>query len=286
VTIPIFTFQQLPIGEATESKWRDIHGFGRAIENQLDQTRARGGGGLEARAAQAAGEIETVGTRRAVDGALVGGDTVTSHVDGVQAALFDLRNALNHRINEFLNERGRGRLVFGIGRFTAQAFVFARSQDQRTALGAEITVDGIVDHRGDLAKRRWALEERHIVSPRLKRDIDIGEFCDMLRPRSGRADNCGRRKFTLSGADAFYGSARRVDGCHFAILNQRRAVPFGGFDERVGCEGRIGVTRIGFVRGEVKLVSEKIRDECAISSCKIQLEGCSLYRGHGVDIRL
>ncbi len=33
----------------------------------------------------------------------------------------------------------------------------------------------------------------------------------------------------------------RVDGGYFAILNQRRAVAFGGFDERVGGEGRIGV---------------------------------------------
>ncbi len=149
---------------------------------------------------------------------------------------------LHHAINQFLNERGRGRLVFGIGRFAAQAFIFARGKDQRTALGAEVTVDGIVDHRGDFPKRRRAMEERHIVSPRLKRDIDIGEFCDMLRPRSCRADNCGRRKFTLSGADAFYRSARRVDGGHFAILNQRCAVAFGGFDERVGGEGRIGIT--------------------------------------------
>ena len=50
------------------------------------------------------------------------------------------------------------------------------------------------------------MEERHIVSPRLKRDFNIGELCDMLRPRSCRADNCGRRKFTFGGADAFYGS--------------------------------------------------------------------------------
>ena len=170
-----------------------------------------------------AGEIETVGTRRAVDGALVGGDAVAPHVDGVQAALFDLRDAPDHAIDQFLNERGRGRLVFGIGRFAAQAFIFARGKDQRTALGAEVTVDGIVDHRGDFPKRRRAMEERHIVSPRLKRDIDIGEFCDMLRPRSCRADNCGRRKFTLSRADAFYRTARRVDGGHFAILNQRCA---------------------------------------------------------------
>ena len=241
MTVAIFAFQQLPFGEATESKRRYIHSFWRAIENQLNQTCARGWGGLEARAAQTAGEIETVGTRRAVDGALVGGDAVAPHVDGVQAALFDFGNALNHRINEFLNECGRGRLVFGIGRFAAQAFIFARGKDERAALGAEITVDGIVNHRGDFPKRRRAMEERHIVSPRLKRDIDIGEFCDMLRPRSCRADNCMRRKFTLSGADASYGSARSVDGGYFAVLNQRRTVPFGGFDERVGGKGRISV---------------------------------------------
>ena len=133
---------------------------------------------------------------------------------------------LDHAIDQFLNERGRGRLVFGIGRFAAQAFIFARGKHQRTALGAEITVDGIVDHRGDLPKRRRAMEERHIVSPRLKRDIDIGEFCDMLRPRSCRADNCGRRKFTLVVLTPFTATATRVDGGHFAILNQRRADRF------------------------------------------------------------
>jgi len=52
-----------------------------------------------------------------------------------------------------------------------------------------------------------------------------------------------------------------VDGGDFAVLNQCRAIPFGGFDERVSGEGRIGVTLIRFVGGEVELVSEKIRDE-------------------------
>ena len=52
-----------------------------------------------------------------------------------------------------------------------------------------------------------------------------------------------------------------MDGGDFAVLNQCRAIPFGGFDERVSGEGRIGVTLIRFVGGEVELVSEKIRDE-------------------------
>src|SRR5687768_878522 len=106
MTVAVFAFEQLAFGEASKSKWRDVHGFGRAIQNQLHQTCARSGGGLEACAAQAAGEIETIGTRCAVDSALVRGDAIAPHVDRVQAALFDLGDSLDHRINEFLKERG------------------------------------------------------------------------------------------------------------------------------------------------------------------------------------
>ena len=41
----------------------------------------------------------------------------------MQAALFDLRNALHHDVDEFFEEGGRGRLVLGIGGFAAQGFV-------------------------------------------------------------------------------------------------------------------------------------------------------------------
>src|SRR5918993_4541700 len=100
-------------------------------------------------------------------------------MDGMQAALFDLRDALNHLVNQFFKEGERGRLVFGIWRFAAQAFIFARGKDQRTALRAEVTVDGIVDHRGDFAKRRRTMQEGNIVSPRFKRDLDACETGDM-----------------------------------------------------------------------------------------------------------
>ena len=56
--IPVFAFEQLPIGEATESKRCDIYSFGCSIQNQLHHARARRGRGLEACAAQPAGEIK------------------------------------------------------------------------------------------------------------------------------------------------------------------------------------------------------------------------------------
>ncbi len=150
-----------------------------------------------------AGEIETIGTRRAVDGALVGGDAIAPHMDGMQAALFDFGNTLNHRINEFLKEGGRGRLVFGVGWFTTQLFIFARGEDQRTALGSEVTIDDIVYAGGDAAQRRRTVEERDIMRPRLKRDLDACEACDLLCPRSSRIDDDGRVEITFLCADAF-----------------------------------------------------------------------------------
>ena len=239
--VSVFAFDQFTFGEAFEAEGRDVHGFGCAIEDQLHQTGARGGGGLEACAAQPAGEIETVQTRRAVDGALVGGDAVAPDVDGVQAALFDLRDALDHVIDQFFKERGRGRLVFGVRRFAAQAFIFARGKDERAALGAEVAVDDIVDHGGDSAQRRRAMEEGDIVSPRLERDIDICEAGDMLCPRASRVDDNRRVEITFVCADACDLPSRCVDGSHFAILDERCAVAFGGFEERVGGEGRVGV---------------------------------------------
>ena len=64
----------------------------------------------------------------------------------------------------------------------------------------------------------------------------------MLCPRPGRVDHNRRCQnhlcLVLTPVTL---PARRVDGGHFAILNQSCAVPFGGFDERVGGEGCIGV---------------------------------------------
>lgn len=49
--IPKLAFEQLPLGEATETERRDIHSFGCAIQNQFHHACARGGGGFESRAA-------------------------------------------------------------------------------------------------------------------------------------------------------------------------------------------------------------------------------------------
>lgn len=124
--IPKLSLQQLSFGEATESKRRDVHRFGRAIENQFHHAGARGGRGFESRAAQPASEIKAFNIRAAVNGALVGRDAVAPNVDGVQAALLDLRDALNHLVDQFFEERRCGRLVFRVGRIAAQGFVFAR----------------------------------------------------------------------------------------------------------------------------------------------------------------
>src|SRR6188474_238197 len=101
VSVPIFAFEQLPLGEASKPEGCDIHGVGFSVEYQLDQACACGRGGLETCTAQTAGEIETIRSRRAVDGALVGGDAIASHMDGMQAALFNFGDPLNHRIDEF-----------------------------------------------------------------------------------------------------------------------------------------------------------------------------------------
>lgn len=60
MTIPILTFDEFSFGEALEAEGRDVNGFGRAVEDEFDEAGARGRGGLEARAAQPAGEIKTV----------------------------------------------------------------------------------------------------------------------------------------------------------------------------------------------------------------------------------
>ena len=59
-SIAVFAFEQFSFGETFEAEGGDIHGFGRAIEDKFDEAGARRGGGLEAGAAQPAGEIETV----------------------------------------------------------------------------------------------------------------------------------------------------------------------------------------------------------------------------------
>ena len=99
MTVAVFAFQQLPFSEASKSKWRNVHGFGCAIQDQLRQTCTRGRRGLEARAAQPTGEIKPVQPRRAIDGALIGRDPIPPHVDRVQAALFDPGNTLHHLVN-------------------------------------------------------------------------------------------------------------------------------------------------------------------------------------------
>ena len=200
MSVSIFAFDQFSFGEAFEAERGDVYGFGCAVEDEFDEAGTRGGGGLEARAAQPTGEVETLQPRGAVDGALVGGDAVAPNVDGMQAALFDPGNALHHVINEFFEEGDRGRLVFGVGRFAAQGLIFARGQDERTALRSEVAVDDVVDHRRDFAKRWRTVEEGDIVSPRLERDLDPCEACDLLCPRPGGVDEDRRVKITSCGA--------------------------------------------------------------------------------------
>ena len=55
MSISIFSLKQLSFGEALEAEGGDIDGFGGAVQDELDQAGARGGGGLEAGAAQSAG---------------------------------------------------------------------------------------------------------------------------------------------------------------------------------------------------------------------------------------
>ena len=112
MSVSILAFDQLSLSEAFEAEGGDVYGFGRAVENELHQAGACGGGGLEAGTAQPAGEIEPVDSRAAVDGALVGRDAVPPDVDGMQAALFDLGNALHHVIDEFFEEGVCRCLVF------------------------------------------------------------------------------------------------------------------------------------------------------------------------------
>jgi hypothetical protein len=260
--IPIFAFEQFPFSEAFKAEGRDVHGFGCAVEDKFDQTRARGGGRLEACAAQPAGEIKPVQPRGAVDGALVGRDAVAPDVDGVQAALFDFGNTLHHLVDQLFKERGRGCLVFGVGRFAAQRFVFARGKDERTTLGAIVAIDDVVNAGGDATQRRRTVEERDIVRPRLERNIEVCEAGNMLCPRPGRVDDDGRVVVdTFVSADAPDFASHRVDGSHFTILDERCAIAFGGFDERVGREGRVGIARIGFVGGIIEMFGDEVREE-------------------------
>ncbi len=205
--VPVFAFDQFPFGEAFEAEGRDVHGPERAVEDQLDQTGARRGRGLETCAAQPAGEIEAVQSRAAVDGALVGCDAVAPDVDGVQAALFDLWNTLDHLVDQFFEERGGGRLVFGVRRLAAQGLVFACRQDERAAFGPEVAVDDIVDRRREFPQRRRAVEESDIVSPRLERDLDVCEARDLLCPRPRGVDHDGRIEIAFRGADARHAPA-------------------------------------------------------------------------------
>src|SRR3989304_4455001 len=106
VAVCVFAVEELSFGEASKAEGGDVHGFGRAVEDEFGEAGARSGGGLEAGAAQAAGEIETVGPCRAIEGALVGGQPVAPDVDGLQAALFDLGNAPDHVVDEIFDELG------------------------------------------------------------------------------------------------------------------------------------------------------------------------------------
>ena len=147
--VPVFAFDQLPLGKAFEAEGTDVYGFGRAVEDELHKAGTRGGGGLETGAAQPAGEIETVQPRAAIDSALVRCDPIPPDVDGVQAALFKLGDTLNHLVDQLFEERVCRRLVFGVGWLTAQGLVFTSSQDEGATLGAEIAVDDVVDCRRD-----------------------------------------------------------------------------------------------------------------------------------------
>ena len=49
--------------------------------------------------------VRDLGGGQEVLGRLGGGDAVAPHVDGVQAALFDLRDALHHRVDQLVEER-------------------------------------------------------------------------------------------------------------------------------------------------------------------------------------
>src|SRR5687768_7906051 len=104
--VPVFAFNQFALGEAFEAEGSDVHGFGCAVEDEVDQAGARGGGGLEACTAQSTGEIETVQPGGTIDRALVRADPIAPDVDRVQAALFDLWNTLDHLVDEFFEERG------------------------------------------------------------------------------------------------------------------------------------------------------------------------------------
>jgi hypothetical protein len=261
VPIPVFAFDQLSLGEAFEAEGSDVHGFGRAVQDQLDQAGACRGRGLETGPAQPAGQVETVQPRGAVDGPLVGGDAIPSHVDRVQAALFDLGDALDHLVDQLFEEGWRGRLVLGTGWFAAQGFVFAGGQDQRAALRAVVAVDDVVDRGRELPERRRTVEESHIVSPGLERDFDPSQACDLLCPRSSRVDDDGRFEIAFGGADAGHASTRSVDGSHFAVLNKARAVPFGRLEKGIGSEGRVGVAGVGFVGREVKVIGHEIGEE-------------------------
>src|SRR5215217_3590049 len=100
------------------------------------------------------------------------------------------------------------------------------------------------------------MEEGDIVSPRLEWDLDACQACNLLCPRPGRVDDERCIEIASGGADARHALACYVDGGHFAVLNQRPTVPFGGFEERIRCESRVGVTRVGFVGGEVEMVGD------------------------------
>ena len=69
MSIAVFAFEQLPCGEAFKAEGRDVHGFGRAVENEFDQANARDRGSLEACAAQSADEIKPVQARGTAGGA-------------------------------------------------------------------------------------------------------------------------------------------------------------------------------------------------------------------------
>ena len=205
--VPVFAFDQVSFGEAFEAEGCDVYSLGNTIQDQLYKAGARRRGGLEACAAQPAGEVEAVQSGGAVDRALVGGDAIPPDVDGVQAALFDLGNALDHGIDELFEEREGGRLVFGVRRLAAQGLVFARRQDEGAALGTEVAVDDVVDRRREFAERRRTVEKGDIMGPRLEWDVDVSEACDLLRPRPRGVDDNRCIEIAFGGAHTCHAPA-------------------------------------------------------------------------------
>ena len=112
-------------------------------------------------------------------------------------------------------------MVFVIGRIVTQRLVHARGENERAALGAEVTLEREIDRRRDSSQRRRAMQERDIVRPRFDRDLDTCQPSDMLCPRPSRVDNDRRVEVALIRADASDFPSRRADGGDFVMTRVR-----------------------------------------------------------------